>query len=266
MIEPEYLSSRIKDLSRRSLEQDYCTCTEFLSMSEQGFFYSILKKENISIFSKEYRGAQFFLFGGYEEADRKKIYFLPPYETIEERKEKEIKGDSFLCLLIEPKNVKFADHLTHRDYLGALMNLGFRRECFGDILTDGTNGYVFVEKNISEQVKEELSKVKHTDMKNSLLLPEDCPFRPRFEEKEINVASDRLDNVIAEIFRLSRRSAQEVIGKECVFVNGMTQKNNSYALKENDRVSVQGAGKFYYLGQVKETRKGRLLIKVKICC
>lgn len=233
-------------------------------MSEQGLFYKILKEENVPYQKGEYAGAKFYLFGGYGEADRKKIYFLPGYESVEEREEKEKNGDSFLCMKMEPKNVRFADRLTHRDYLGALMHLGFRRECFGDILTDGTTGYVFVEKNVSEQVKEELKKAKHTDLVNSLLLPKDCPFRPRFEEKSINVASDRLDSVIAEIFRLSRRSAQEAIGKETVFVNGMTAMNNSYALKENDRVSVQGCGKFCYLGKIKETKKGRLMVKVKI--
>lgn len=41
---------------------------------------------------------------------------------------------------------KFADELTHRDFLGTLMGLGIKRETIGDILTDDNCGYVFCEK------------------------------------------------------------------------------------------------------------------------
>ena len=101
-------------------------------------------------------------------------------------------------------------------------------------------------------------------MDNSLLLPKDLPFKPRFEEKTIYIASDRLDNVLAEVYSLSRRSAQEVIASESVFVNGMTMKNNSHVLKRMDRVSVKGHGKFLYLDEAKPTRRGRLVAKVKL--
>ena len=263
MEEIDLLKGRVKDLSLRAREQGYCTHTAFLSQSEQALFFSFCK-ESGSLLKREYCGAKFFLFGGYEEADRKRIYFLPDYESEEEEKEKESEGESFLLLKAEPRNIRFADTLSHRDFLGALMNLGFKRECFGDILTDSHTGYIFVEKSIAEQVKDELTKVKHTDMDNSLLLPKDLPLKPRFEEKTIYIASDRLDNVLAEVYSLSRRSAQEVIASESVFVNGMTMKNNSHVLKAMDRVSVKGHGKFLYLDEAKPTRRGRLVAKVKL--
>jgi RNA-binding protein YlmH len=42
--------------------------------------------------------------------------------------------------------------------------------------------------------------------------------------------------------------------------------NNAHILKENDRVSIKGHGKFIYLGQSKVTKKGRLFVKIKIYC
>lgn len=264
MEEKDLLKGRVRDLSFRVREMQYVTHTPFLSQSEQALFFSILKEEGGSLLKKECLGVKFFLYGGYEEADRKRIYFLPDYETEEEQKEKEDEGESFLLLEAKPRNIRFADTLTHRDFLGALMNLGFKRECFGDILTDSHTGYIFVEKGIADQVKEELSKVKHTDMDCSLLLPKELPLRPRFEEKNVFIASDRLDNVLAEVFSLSRRSAQEVIASESVFVNGVTEKNNSHVLKANDRVSVKGHGKFLYLDEARPTKRGRLVAKVKL--
>lgn len=38
---------------------------------------------------------------------------------------------------------QFADGLNHRDFLGALMNLGIKREMLGDILVTGKEACVF---------------------------------------------------------------------------------------------------------------------------
>lgn len=82
------------------------------------------------------------------------------------------KNGSITLLHLSPKSVKFSDRLTHRDYLGALMNLGFDRSMFGDILTDGTEGYIYVQRSVAKLVKQELGKVSHTtiDVRSSLAL------------------------------------------------------------------------------------------------
>lgn len=266
MEEIDVLRGRIKDLSARASSESYLTHTDFLSLSEQALFFQILKEEHISHLSKKYGGVRFVLYGGHEDHDRKLIYFLPYYLTEEEMLEKEGEGETFSLLHVYPKNRHFADVLTHRDYLGALMHLGIKREMFGDILTDGMDGYIFILNGVVSSVREELTKIKHTTVECEILKPKDCPFKPRFEEKNINVSSDRIDCILAEVFHLSRRDAQVLIASDSIFVNGMSMMNNAHILKENDRVSIKGHGKFIYLGQSKVTKKGRLFVKIKIYC
>lgn len=263
MEEKDILKSRIKELSMRANNDSYMTCTSFLSMSEQSLFFSILKEEGIDYHAKKYYGVSYFLYGGIEESDRKILCFLPYYMKEEEAKEKLDEGEFFSCLYVTPKNEKFADCLTHRDYLGALMHLGIKREMIGDILTDSLNAYIFLSNNIVDVVKAELIKIKHTSVVSTIKKPRECLFAMRFEEVKINVSSLRLDCILAEVYPMSRRDSQVLIASENVFVNGMTCKSNSYMLKENDRVSIKGKGKFIFLCSLNRTKKDRLFVKIK---
>lgn len=266
MEEADYLKSRFRELANRCISDSYLTHSEFLSMSEQGIFYEMLKEEHVSYLEKKYHGVSYFFYGGHEEDDRKILYFIPSYLTKEEALEEESLGATFSCLHISPRNPKFADTLTHRDYLGALMHLGVRREMYGDILTDGTEGYVFVMNTVKDSIQNELGKIRHTSVKVEEILPKDCPFEMRFELEDINVSSNRLDCILAEVYHLSRRDAQVLIADACIFIDGMTCMDNSHTLKENDRVSVKGKGKFIFLGEGKLSRKNRLFCKIKRYC
>ena len=266
MEEIDVLKGRLHDLSARSAKDSYLTHTEFLSMSEQAMFYKILKEEHVSYLEGKYGGVSYFLYGGHEEDDRKIIFFLPYYQKKEEVMKEIDDGEIISCLHVYPRNVKFADTLSHRDYLGALMHLGMKREMFGDILTDGTDAYIFVISSMATQVKEELVKVRHTSVRVDVIKPKDCPFEMRFSLENVNVSSIRLDSILAEVFHLSRRDSQVLIASESVFLNGMTCMDNSHTLHENDRVSVKTKGKFIYLGEVSTSRKGRLFVKIKRYC
>ena len=57
---------------------------------------------------------------------------------------------------------KFAETLSHRDYLGALMNLGIERYLIGDILVDEKCAYIFCMSHIMDLLKEQLGQVRHT--------------------------------------------------------------------------------------------------------
>ena len=266
MEEKDVLIARVKELAYRASSKGFLTHTDFLSLSEQNYFFSFLMESHIDPKKSTYLDSKFVLFGGHEESDRKMIFFLPFYLKEQEELLNEEYSNVISCLHIYPKNEKFADILNHRDYLGALMRLGYERNQFGDILTDGTNGYLFLSKQISPYVKEELGKIKHTVVDIEEIDIDKCPFKQNFKEQIIHISSERIDCIIAEVFNLSRRDSQELISKECVFVNGITIKNNSHNLKENDRVSIKGYGKFIYLSNPKETRRGRLVSKAKIYC
>lgn len=257
MDDKQEIIARIKDLARRADKLGLLFQTSFLSLPEQNLFYSLLKDDKQNLFN----GVYFYLIGPIKDCERKVLFFSK--ELLTEMEQAELL-DNFSCILVSPKNKKFADKLTHRDFLGALMSLGLERELFGDIYTDGLDGYIYVLKQAEEIVLNELAKVKHTVVDTKIVPLSSCPFTDRFEEKRIVVSSLRIDCLIKEVFHLSRKESQFLISQELVFIDSRTVKNNSYQVKENEVISVRHKGKFTFLRSLKETSKNRLVVLIKL--
>lgn len=170
------------------------------------------------------------------------------------------------CIKVEPINVKFADEdLTHRDFLGALINLGMERDCIGDILVGDNVTYVFSTEAMGRFIAENLGKVKHTDVKCELVDPDECTLVPQFEEKRVNVASERVDAIVAGVYNLSRTVAARLITSEYISINGSIVKSGGKTVPVGAAVSVRNHGKFYYDGIDGTTKKSRLYIKIRKC-
>ena len=267
MSETDYLESRIRELADRAYKNEYPTNTGFLSVSEQAAFHDALKKLGIPADFDHAFGVRFTLQGGYDEAERRAAFFLPSWLDKETFIRNEQTAPEYLtCLHISPLQKKFSDPLTHRDYLGALMNLGIERDRTGDILIDQDDhsAFIFLFKNIAEVVSRELVRVRHTSVSAEEIPPEQCTVRPAFEIREGSVASERLDAVLAFVLRLARNKAQELITREDVFVDGRTARSGGAVLREGARVSVKGHGKFIYEGVLSSTKKGREFVRVRI--
>ena len=120
--EIQQLKNRFRDLADKSFRQGIYTFTGFLGLSSQELFW----QEETGLKYAGYR-----LNGGYEGAERVLIRFGSGedlgYET----------EFPIACIRIAPLARKFADELSHRDFLGALMNLGIERCKLGDIMIDG---------------------------------------------------------------------------------------------------------------------------------
>lgn len=59
---------------------------------------------------------------------------------------------------------KFSEELTHRDYLGALMNLGISRTKTGDIIVQDKQAYLIVSESIADYICENLTRTVHTSV------------------------------------------------------------------------------------------------------
>ena len=239
----ELLKKRLKELYDKADHGGYYTFTDFLGLSEQSALSEIMPKL--------YRGAV-KPFGGAEGAERVMIRFGDP---------EEIGYDvpyPILCVSVEPLSQKFADKLTHRDFLGALLNLGIERATLGDIIIRDNVGYVFAEERIAEFITGELSRVKRTDVKAKVVdfLPEGELYKT--EQKRIQIQSERLDATVAKVFSLSREDAQALVKRSLVFVNGKETQSSSYTPKPGDKISVRGHGRFIYQGFDSTSRKGKL--------
>ena len=76
---------------------------------------------------------EWLFFGGYREAERTRMFFLPDYAREEEVREIFL-AESFsetLCA-VSVTGSGYRD-LTHRDFLGSVLHLGLAREAVGDI-------------------------------------------------------------------------------------------------------------------------------------
>lgn len=240
------LQRHLLDMANTAYNKGICMYSDFLNLNEQNLFYSL---------KNELSGIRCFTSGGFRDAERKMICFCGKDEC-------EDISYPISCIKVEPVNKKFSDSLTHRDFLGAVLNLGLDRSKIGDILINENEGYLFVHSTISEFIIDQLGKVKHTVIHCSLVDSIDFHYQPRLKEITGTVSSVRLDSVLSIAFQGSRSSLSGLIEGGKVFVGGKLILSNSYTLKENDVVSVRGYGKFIYAGTSYQTKKGRYSVKV----
>lgn len=246
MDERELLSKRFAELAEKA-RGGYFTFTDFLSVAEQAILSDM--RRTLGTYAA---------FGGAEGAERVMVRFGDEEEL----------GYStpfpIVCLKIEPKSQKFADRLTHRDFLGATLNLGIERATLGDIVIRENVGYLFCKEDIAPYIAESLTRVKHTDVR--LSVTEDIPSGELYKTKRrrLQAVGERLDAVVAKLFSLSRDESNLYFKRGLVFADGRLIESNSYVPKRGERISVRGLGRFIYLGYESTTKKGRLNIDVDL--
>mgnify|MGYP004503280811 FL=1 len=194
-------------------------------------------------------------FGGYDNAERQMVAFHP--DALAFTWEYPID-----CLKIEPKAIKFSENLSHRDYMGALLNLGVDRSVIGDIIVQEKAAWFFCQSKMTEFFLENLCRVRHTNILITKVNdPEEFPH-PNLESINGTCASVRLDSLIALAFKASRSSMVSYIESGQVFVNGKLITSNGYEPKEGDIVSVRGKGRFIFDGVSHQTKKGRCGVRI----
>ena len=162
-----------------------------------------------------------------------------------------------------PKSGKFAEKLTHRDYLGAILGLGIERSLIGDILVRDQHAWFFCLSSAADLLAHSLTQVRRTAVTAEVTAADVPELQPRYEPLRVNVASERLDAVIAAFAGLSRGQADKLFAAEKVFVNGRMMTDRSGRLKEGDVFSVRGFGKAVYDGIEHETRKNRYQVRLR---
>ena len=244
--EEQLLKKRLTELAGLCWQRDIQTHSGFLTLREQTVFHSI---------ERELAPVRVLLAGGYPQAERKMVCFLASYE--EESAPLPIR-----VLSVVPAAPRFAQPLTHRDYLGAVMNLGIERSCVGDILAEENGCFIFCLEAMEEFLCRELTMVGRTPV---VCTPAERPeqIAPRRQPVGGSVASVRLDNVIAMVFNLPRSRVAPYIEGERAFIDGRLETSASARLSGGEVVSVRGLGKFQYLGEQKETKKGRLYVRAE---
>lgn len=247
MKEDDLLRRRFEDLAKQSYNGNRYTNTGFLDAAQQAVYRQM--REELSYASAG-------LYGGYEGSERNMLRFGSAETTGYEE------PYPVVCVAAEPVARKFADDLNHRDFLGALMNLGIQRNMLGDILIRDNCGYIFCVEQMADYISEHLNRVKHTSVKCRVTREMPEAAKPVPEQVRLNVSSNRCDSIVAQLYHLSRTQSLALFRGQKVSVNGRLHENNSGPLKPGDTVSVRGRGKFVYYGDERETKKGRLSVAV----
>ena len=239
----------LADLYRQANTGGYYVYSDFLSPADQAL---LAEAEREGLVGK------YLLCGGYEYSERKMAVFGSESEL----------GYAYELpagwLKIAPVAKKFAEELSHRDFLGALMGLGITRDLLGDILVVDKDAFLFAAESIHAYLIEALGEVKHTKV---ACTPVDAPPAVAFalpDEADFVVAGERLDAFVAGVYRLSRSESAALIEKGLVAIDGKVTEKVSAAPREGAMIAVRGYGRFLYVGIAGDTRKGKLRITARV--
>ncbi len=210
------------------------------------------------------------LWGGYEGAERRSLLILPDYvEGILPREGRESalfdfcteeREESVTTLKIEGSGYR---SLSHRDYLGAILNLGLERDALGDLcVQDDRSAVLFCSATVARFLCEHLERVANDAVKCSLYevdggFTDGKSYRPIAD----TVASERLDCVVAALCKVSREEAQRLVRTGLVTVEYEIEENTARVLEPPVEIAVRGYGKYILREFDGETRKGRLRLR-----
>ena len=153
--------------------------------------------------------------------------------------------------------------LRHRDFLGALMALGIRRDVLGDILTGEGRTVIFVRDDIVPYLTDQVDRIGRVGVKVGYADLSELPVPDDTEELVWTLSSLRLDVFVACAARLSRDKAARLIKNELVTVDHVTETEVSRMLKEGMTVTIRKYGKFVLTALLGASKKGKLRVSVR---
>ena len=242
------LKRRIEDLCSRCHRTNQLTSTFFLDPAETA---------QALIAIRSHSAVNHLFSGGYEEAERMRLFFLPDYLDLEY-----FPYDEYLTAI----HIKCPYGTpTHRDYLGALMGLGIKREALGDILVFDGYTYIICTPQIAPFIIDNLTKVGRFGVKCELCdLSEIKAPEPVFNKVTGTVASLRADAVTAVAFNISRTTAAELIKEGRLAVDHLEELSPSREININALLSLRGHGRAKLVSLGGMSRKGRQFIELQV--
>lgn len=165
-------------------------------------------------------------------------------------------------LLKISNNSKFCT-LAHKDYLGAIMSLGIKREKLGDLIISDSVCYAPVCSDISSYIISNLNDIGncHCEVSDYDYKLQELPER-KFEESVIISTSLRLDGMVAAICNVSRSKSVALIATGKILVNYLQCVKKDKIIKINDTLTIRGYGKLKVADIIGTTQKERLKVAI----
>lgn len=247
-MENSELIRRAEDLAARCEKQSTVTHTAFLTPAEQ---YELEK------WAKYSPDCGLLLWGGHEACERKAAFFLPFYMDKES-------FDASEYISVLHAKAGFGEP-GHRDYMGAALGLGIKREWLGDIWVKGPEAELFCLNSVERHLLDSLDKVGRYGVKMSKGSLDDLTAPERkVKQVSFSVKSLRFDAVTAGMFNLSRSSAADFIAAGEASLNYAQCLKVDAPIHEGDVISLRGKGKGIVGKETGRSKKDRIFLSAEI--
>ena len=249
------LTARLDDVSSRA-ERGEVAYTHMLNPKECKWAEGYLK----------YKGVSYALFGGYGDAERKRVYIFPDYIEPRENVEETLEEYGYSCgISVLTVRGSGYEKIGHRDIMGAILGLGIKRSVLGDLCPlENTSFAVFVDSEVATFVAENLERVGRDKVEVSVAPVKSVIIPPRkTHEIRDTVASRRLDAVVAALCNLSRDKARGLVEAGLVEIDFESEERPDFTVRDGAVLSVRGYGRFAVSSVGESTRKGRFRLEAK---
>ena len=222
------------------------------------FFPSYIHEEVIKHLSN-LSDLSYFVYGGYENADRARIACFR--KTIKPEKRD-------LILSFSAKGVYLSgnflfDNASQDDFRNFLIKNGINKNMIGDIWTLGERGAQGI-LDASTDIKEQNEYfLRDVEVKIKFLDLEELKTPINRIEKLITTveASIRIDAIASAGFRVSRSKILEKIKSGYIYLNGLRINKSTINLKVGDKITMENKG-YIKLLEIEKTKRERWKIKL----
>ena len=196
-------------------------------------------------------------FGGCDGAERRVAVYLPDYLD-----ESWLQSDDSPVAAVRAAYFE-SDALTHRDFLGALMGAGIKRETVGDIyVAPGRCDFVLL-RELRDYVLQNLPSAGRTKLTlEPLPLAALSAPAAAVKTRHDTVSSLRFDSVLASAFNLARGKAAALIESGRAELDHTLCQKPDKPVAEGGVISVRGLGRARLDSVDGTTKKGRIGITV----
>lgn len=237
----EVFVKKILDYQNQAIDHQKMILTPFFNPHEQDVVYKVIGTHDLQVKT----------YGGLLNAENQRMMICPDFY--------EIVDDDFQIVVVEVLYQSQFGRLQHKDVLGALMNLGIKRECIGDIYDD-EHIYFACTSQTFPYIQTHLNQIKKSKVKLRKI-DDQIEIIRQFTTKTFFLSSMRLDKVISAMFKVSRQVASDSIHAGFVKVNHKEVEEVSFLCHNNDIISFKRHGRVKIADEERKTKQGNFVIK-----
>jgi RNA-binding protein YlmH len=195
-------------------------------------------------------------YGAFKQAERKRIGVMPDYYMLEIVEEP-------LSILEISGNFKF-ESVSHRDFLGAILGTGIKREMLGDLVVSRNKCQVIIAEEMKEYIVMNLDQVHRVPVDIMEIDAEQLKVTPEHVKRlKSTVASLRLDSVASSGFSTSRTKMAREIKTGNVKLNWQVEDDPAQEVSMDDVISIRGRGRVEIEERLGKSNKGRIKLILK---